>query len=133
MLISLKPGSQVAESYSEMNKGLGNSLDTRRSQSRPGMLQLAYIQNQLGTKDAKEDSGHTGDDRSRTPISNGEDLALCSPPRTENEVLSDFGVAACRLVLWVYIRSYNDLVQDFFHNMFQMFYMEISQLLDTLL
>lgn len=91
VLMSLKPGCQVAESYSEMSKGLGNSLDTRRSHSRPGALQLAYIQDQLGTKDGKEDSGNTEDDRSRTPVSNGEDLALCSPPRTENEVLNDFG------------------------------------------
>jgi len=83
--MSLKPGSQVAESHSEM-KGLGNSLDTRRSQSRPGMLQLAYIQDQLQANDAKEESGQPDDDRSRTPISNGEDLALCSAPRTENEV-----------------------------------------------
>ena len=89
VLMSLKPGSQVAESYSEMSKGLGNSVDTRRSQSRPGMLQLAYIQDQLGAKDGKEDSSHmTGDDRSRTPVSNGEDIGLCSPPRTENEVLN---------------------------------------------
>lgn len=91
VLISLKPGSQVAEPYPDMNKGLGNSLDTRRSQSRPGMLQLAYIQNQLGTKDANEDSGHKGDDRSRTAVSNGEDLVLCSPPKTENEVLNNAG------------------------------------------
>lgn len=88
VLVSLKPGSQVAESYSEMNKGLGNPLDTRRSQSRPGMLQLAYIQDQLGTKDSNEDTSRTEEDRSRTAISNGEDLALCSPPRTENEVLN---------------------------------------------
>uniref|UniRef100_A0A7N6AA96 Coronin n=1 Tax=Anabas testudineus TaxID=64144 RepID=A0A7N6AA96_ANATE len=90
VLMSLKPGSQVAQSYSEMNKGLGNSLDTRRSQSRPGMLQLAYIQDQLGTKDGKEDSGHTGEERSQTAVSNGEDLALCSPPRTENELRLKF-------------------------------------------
>ncbi|KAM8772351.1 coronin-2A isoform X2 [Acanthopagrus latus] len=90
VLMSLKPGSQVAESYSEMNKERGSLLDSRRSQSRPGMLQLAYIQDQLGTKDGKEDDSRTADDRSRTPISNGEDLALCSPPRTENELLLKF-------------------------------------------
>lgn len=101
--MSLKPGSQVAESYSEMSKGLGNSVDTRRSQSRPGMLQLAYIQDQLETKDGKEDSGHAEDDKSRTPVSNGEDLALCSPPRTENEVLDDVGAAAIRVIPRVYI------------------------------
>lgn len=88
--MSLKPGSQIADSYSEMSKGTGNSLDTRRSQSRPGMLQLQYIQDQMGTKDSKEDGDHADDDRSRMPVSNGEDLALCSPPRTENEVLNNF-------------------------------------------
>ncbi|KAA8594702.1 hypothetical protein FQN60_011837, partial [Etheostoma spectabile] len=90
VLMSLKPGCQVAESYSEMSKGLGNSLDTRRSQSKPGALQLSYIQDQLGTKGGKEDSGNTEDDRSPTPVSNGEDLALCSPPRTENELRLKF-------------------------------------------
>ncbi|XP_029007722.1 coronin-2A isoform X2 [Betta splendens] len=90
VLMSLKPGTQVAESYPEMNKGLGNSLDTRRSQSRPGMLQLAFIQNQLGTKEAKGDGGHADDHRGRTAVSNGEDLALCSPPRTENEMRLKF-------------------------------------------
>eukprot|EP00064_Thunnus_orientalis_P017378 superscaffoldBa00003668_g17459 len=90
VLMSLKPGSQVAESYSELSKGLGNSLDSRRSQSRPGMMQLAYIQDQLATKDSKEDNGLAEGDKSRTTLSNGEDLALCSPPRTENELLLKF-------------------------------------------
>ncbi|XP_045902738.1 coronin-2A isoform X2 [Micropterus dolomieu] len=90
VLMNLKPGSQAPESYSEMSKGLGNSQDTRRSQSRPGMLQLAYIQDQMGTKDSKGDGGNAEDDRSRTPVSNGEDLALCSPPRTENELRLKF-------------------------------------------
>lgn len=94
--MSLKPGSQVEEFYPEMNKGIGNSLDSRRSQSRPGMLKLAYIQDQLGTKAHREDGSQTADDRGRTPVSNGEDLALCSPPRTENEVLNEFVVTICR-------------------------------------
>lgn len=89
--MSLKPGSQIEESYSEMSKEMGNSLDSRRSHSRPGMLQLGYIQDTLGTKDGKEDSGNTEDDKSRTPVSNGEDLTLCSTPRTENEVPDHFG------------------------------------------
>lgn len=87
-MMSLKPGSQVAESYSELSKGPGlSSADTRRSQGRPAMLQLSYIQDQLETKGDKEDGSHAADDKSRTPVTNGEDLALCSPPRTENEVL----------------------------------------------
>ncbi|KAM7394390.1 hypothetical protein PAMP_021195 [Pampus punctatissimus] len=90
MIVPRRPGSQVAESYSELNKGVGNSLDSRRSQSRPSMMQLAYIQDQLGSKDSKEDNGLTEDDRSWMPVSKGEDLALCSPPRTENELRLKF-------------------------------------------
>lgn len=89
VLMSLKPGSQEAESHPEMNKGRGNSLDSRRSQSRPGVLQLSYIQDQMGAKDGKVDGGQTEDDM-RSPVSNGEDLALCSPPRTENELRLKF-------------------------------------------
>lgn len=84
VLMSLKPGSQLPESHSEM-KGLANSTDTRRSQSRPGMLPLAYIQDRPETKDAKEAAGRADDDR--ISLTNGEDLTLCSPPKTENEVL----------------------------------------------
>ncbi|XP_034087308.1 coronin-2A [Gymnodraco acuticeps] len=90
VLMSLKPGSQIAESHSEMGKGLGNTLDTRRSHSRPGMLQLAYIQDKLETKEGKEDGGNTEEERSWTPVSNGEDYGLCSPPRTENELRLKF-------------------------------------------
>ena len=79
MLINLKPGSQVADSYQSLVKG----VDTRRSQSRPGLLQLSYIQGQLdSTKGSKEDKGQ----EDGSPLSNGQDLALCSPPKTENEV-----------------------------------------------
>lgn len=91
--MSLKPGSQIAESFSDMKavgNSLENSLDTRRSQGRPCMLQLAYIQDQLEAKESKEDSSHTVDDRIQTPVTNGEDATLCSPPRTENEVLDGF-------------------------------------------
>lgn len=89
-MMSLKPGSRVAESYSETSKGTEN---TRRTQGKPGMQQLAYIQDQLETKDSKKVSSHTVDDKSWTAVSNGDDLALCSPPKTENEVLKDVGVA----------------------------------------
>ena len=92
MLVNLKPGSQVADSYLSLVKG----VDTRRSQSRPGLLQLSYIQGQLdSTKGSKEaggnDKGHEdgGNDKGHedgSPLSNGQDLALCSPPKTENEV-----------------------------------------------
>ncbi|XP_040043658.1 coronin-2A isoform X2 [Gasterosteus aculeatus] len=81
VLMSLKPGSQAAESY-EMTKG------PRRFHSRPAALQLSNIQDQVETKDGKEDKAEV--DRSRTPVSNGEELALCSPPRTENELRTKF-------------------------------------------
>eukprot|EP00063_Salmo_salar_P075538 XP_014050373.1 PREDICTED: coronin-2A-like isoform X2 [Salmo salar] len=85
VLQSLKPGSRVPDSYPELSsglgsKGLGNSLGTRRSQSRPGQLQLAYIQDQLGNKEC----------RSKTSVSNGQDPTLCSPPKTENELRLKF-------------------------------------------
>ena len=83
MLINLKPGSQVADSYQSLVKG----VDTRRSQSRPGLLQLSYIQGQLdSTKGSKEDGGKDKGQEDGSPLSNGQDLALCSPPKTENEV-----------------------------------------------
>lgn len=91
--MSLKPGSQIAESLSDLKtlgNSLGNSLDSCRSQGRPDMLQLAYIQDQLEAKESRAGSTHTEDARIQMPVSNGEDLTLCSPPRTENEVLSDF-------------------------------------------
>uniref|UniRef100_A0A8C7K4K9 Coronin n=1 Tax=Oncorhynchus kisutch TaxID=8019 RepID=A0A8C7K4K9_ONCKI len=83
--VSLKPGSRVPDSYPELSsglgsKGLGNSLGSRRSQSRPGQLQLAYIQDQLGNKEC----------RSKTSVSNGQDPTLCSPPKTENELRLKF-------------------------------------------
>ncbi|KAK5865630.1 hypothetical protein PBY51_019884 [Eleginops maclovinus] len=84
VLMSMKPGSQEAVSYSEMIKGMGNAVDTRRSHSRP------YIQDKLETKDGKEDSGNTEEEMRRTPVSNGEDIGLCSPPRTENELRMKF-------------------------------------------
>lgn len=96
--MSLKPGSQLDEPFQDSSKGTGHSLvDSRWSQSRTGALQTTYIQDrQPGTKDEGEDSGHTADDRSRTAVSNGEDLALCSPPRTENEVEKDVGFTSGR-------------------------------------
>lgn len=87
-MMSLKPGSQLDEPFQEMSKGTGHSLlDSHWSQSRPGALHTTYIQDhQPGAKNDGEDGGHAADDRSRTAVSNGEDLAFCSPPRTENEV-----------------------------------------------
>lgn len=82
VMMSLKPGSQVAESYSEMNKAMGG----HRGQSRSSMGQLGYIQDQLRNKDGAEDGNHVADDASQTAVFNGDGFSLCSPPRTENEV-----------------------------------------------
>ncbi|XP_061737013.1 coronin-2A [Nerophis ophidion] len=80
LLMSLKPGHRVDESYADMTKGFN------RSQGRPG----SYIQDQLGAKDNSEhDYELTADGRSRTPVSNGED-PLCSPPKTESELRLKF-------------------------------------------
>lgn len=82
VMMSLKPGSQVAESYSEVNKAMGG----HRGQSRSSMGQLGYIQDQLRNKDGAEDGNHVADDASQTAVFNGDGFSLCSPPRTENEV-----------------------------------------------
>lgn len=82
VMMSLKPGSQVAESYSEVNKAMGG----HRGQSRSSMGQLGYIQDQLRTKDGAEDDNHGADDASQTAVFNGDGFSLGSPPRTENEV-----------------------------------------------
>ncbi|KAG7262452.1 hypothetical protein CRUP_035676 [Coryphaenoides rupestris] len=79
VLINLKPGSQVADAYQSLSKGTGNSLDTRRSQSRPGLLQLTYIQEQMGGAGGHVEGGGL---EGGGPLSNGQDL---SPPKTESE------------------------------------------------
>ena len=87
--MSLKPGTRVADSPQDWSsgKGLGSGLDSRRSQNRPGLLQLSYIQDQLGTPEGREVKE---EDRSQTSsLSNGQDPTLCySPPKTENEVMN---------------------------------------------
>lgn len=75
--MSLKPGSQVAESYSEVSKD---------RQSRSASAQLGYIQNQLLPNDGSEDGNRTADGVGQMAVVNGDGYSLCSPPRTENEV-----------------------------------------------
>lgn len=89
VLMSLKPGSRVEESFPELSKASENSLESQR-QSRPAMLQLSYIQDQLPTKERNEGRAPSGDDSARFALSNGEDLAFCSPPKTENELRLKF-------------------------------------------
>lgn len=86
VMMSLKPGSQVAESYPEMNKGMGNLLDGYRGQSRSATAQRGYIQDQLRTIEGAEDGNRVADDAGQTAVVNGDGYSLCSPPRTENEV-----------------------------------------------
>lgn len=76
-MMSLKPGSQVAESYSEVSKD---------RQSRSASAQLGYIQNQLLPDDGSEDGNRTAVGVGQTAVVNGDGYSLCSPPRTENEV-----------------------------------------------
>lgn len=83
--MSLRPGSEATEPPAD-TKGLSNSLGTCRPQSRPDPLQPAYIQVQLEAKDTNRKDGRPEDDTRWTAVSNGEDVALCSLPRTENEV-----------------------------------------------
>ncbi|XP_072319363.1 coronin-2A isoform X2 [Eucyclogobius newberryi] len=91
LLMSLKPGSQVEESFNDLSKALGNSLEPARTRGRPGALQLAYtIHDPPTTNERNEDSALSGGDGGRLPLSNGEDLAFCSPPKTENELRMKF-------------------------------------------
>lgn len=87
VMMSLKPGSQVAESYPEMNKG----TDGYRGQSRSATATRGYIQDQLRTKDGAEDGNRAADDAGQTAVVNGDGYSLCSPPRTENEVRGPLG------------------------------------------
>ena len=90
--MSLKPGSK-ADSLSDLmsGKALSGSLETRRSQSRPGLLQLSYIQNQLDAKENKEPQPSNQlrpwqDEKNGSAVSNGQEPPQNSPPKTENEV-----------------------------------------------
>uniref|UniRef100_A0A3P9A735 Coronin n=1 Tax=Esox lucius TaxID=8010 RepID=A0A3P9A735_ESOLU len=92
VLQSLKPGSRVTDSYPERRsglgtKGLGSSMDTRRSQTRPGQLQLSYIQDQLSNQEGKEGRKEDSNEDRR---SNGQEPPPCSPPKTENELRLKF-------------------------------------------
>ncbi|XP_037546577.1 coronin-2A [Nematolebias whitei] len=89
LLMSLRPGSEATEPPAD-TKGRSNSLGTCRPQSRPDTLQPAYIQDQLEAKDSKGKDGRPEDDTRWTAVSNGEDVALCSIPRTENELRLKF-------------------------------------------
>ncbi|CAL9700026.1 unnamed protein product [Knipowitschia caucasica] len=91
VLMSLKPGSQVEEPVTDLSKAYGNSLGSPRTPSHPGMLQLSYnIQDQLKTKERNQDSALSAGDGGHLSISNGEDLAFCSSPKTENELRLKF-------------------------------------------
>ncbi|XP_012687212.1 coronin-2A [Clupea harengus] len=96
VLMSLKPGSK-ADSLSDLmsGKALSGSLETRRSQSRPGLLQLSYIQNQLDAKENKEPQPSNQlrpwqDEKNGSAVSNGQEPPQNSPPKTENELRQVF-------------------------------------------
>lgn len=93
VLMSLKPGTRVADSYQDWSysKGMG-SLDSRRSQSRPGLLQLSYIQEQLDSREGRQGLQPQEEALCRvSSVSNGQDSTLsCSPPKTENELRLKF-------------------------------------------
>ncbi|KAG7459041.1 hypothetical protein MATL_G00227040 [Megalops atlanticus] len=99
VLMSLRPGSKSADAYPDLaaGKAFSNSLDTRRSQSRPGLLQLAFIEEILQTKDGKEPktlndskSCQEVQDKSQAAVSTRQELMMCSPPKNENELLQTY-------------------------------------------
>ncbi|KAJ8388250.1 hypothetical protein AAFF_G00135110 [Aldrovandia affinis] len=95
VLISLKPGCKAVEAYPDSTTGndFSSSLDTRRVQSRPGLQQLAFIEEKsLETKEGKEPKTFNDSiqDKCQTTVSNGCDPLQCSPPKTENELVQAF-------------------------------------------
>lgn len=77
----------------ELVKTPSVQLDTRRSQSRPGLQQLTFTERQRNVDGERQDmkkEDRMGHNFSET-IANGQrDVTLCSPPKTENEVLQTF-------------------------------------------
>lgn len=98
LLMSLKPGSKLHDSYldSVEAKAPISVLEAKRSQTRPGQMQLAHVQETLEAKEGREPKifndlkswqGDSVQDKGVTPVTNGREPLLCSPPKTENEVL----------------------------------------------
>ncbi|XP_023655231.1 coronin-2A isoform X1 [Paramormyrops kingsleyae] len=101
LLMSLKPGSKLHDSYldSVEAKAPISVLEAKRSQTRPGQMQLAHVQETLETKESREPKifndlkswqGDSVQDKGVTSVTNGREPLLCSPPKTENELLQTF-------------------------------------------
>ncbi|KAJ8336154.1 hypothetical protein SKAU_G00394970 [Synaphobranchus kaupii] len=89
VLISLKPGWQPEDVYSELTTGksTNNSVDSKYSQNHPGLQQPAVIEERLQTKEGKESNAL---DNAQNAMSNGREDLPCSTPKTENELRQAF-------------------------------------------
>ncbi|XP_053478195.1 coronin-2A [Ictalurus furcatus] len=93
VLVSLKPGVATKVELDEDEepvKAPSVQLDTRRSQSRPGLQQLTFAERQRNMDEERQEVKK--EDRKEQnfseTIANGQrDITLCSPPKTENELL----------------------------------------------
>ncbi|XP_053088847.1 coronin-2A [Pangasianodon hypophthalmus] len=93
VLVSLKPGVVTKVKLYEDEepvKAPSVQLDTRRSQSRPGLQQLTFTEHQRNMDEERQEVKK--EDRKEQnlteTIANGQrDFTLCSPPKTENELL----------------------------------------------
>lgn len=91
--MSLKPGVVTKAELCEDEEPVKTpsvQLDTRRSQSRPGLQQLTFAECQRNAAEERQDVKK--EDRKEQNFSESianrqRDITLCSPPKTENEVL----------------------------------------------
>ncbi|XP_053357201.1 coronin-2A [Clarias gariepinus] len=93
LLVSLKPGvvsRAQQDEDAQVLKALGVQLDPRRSQNRTGLQQLTITERQRNTSGERQDVTNAvrKEQNFSETIANGQtDTALCSPPKTENELL----------------------------------------------
>ncbi|KAF4090832.1 hypothetical protein AMELA_G00056250 [Ameiurus melas] len=92
VLVSLKPGVVTKVELDEDEepvKAPSVQLDTRRSQSRPGLQQLTFAERQRNMDEERQEvkKEDRKEQKFSETIANGQrDITLCSPPKTENEL-----------------------------------------------
>ncbi|XP_060782625.1 coronin-2A isoform X2 [Neoarius graeffei] len=93
VLVSLKPGVDTKVELckdEELVKVPSVQLDTRRSQSRPGLQQLTFTERQRNLDKERQEvkiEDRKEQNFSETIANGQEDITHCSPPKTENELL----------------------------------------------
>ncbi|XP_058239278.1 coronin-2A isoform X3 [Hemibagrus wyckioides] len=93
VLVSLKPGLVTQVELCEDEEPVkvpSVQLDTRRTQTRPGLQQLTFTEHQRNMEEERSEmkKGEKKELNFSETIANGQrDSTLCSPPKTENELL----------------------------------------------